>query len=283
MYAVYCYKNNAVIAQVLSDIMSILTGTTDKTTLSASCVQINTGITSVEPAGWEMHDASAGANLSIIKSLNQDGETYNYYGLKIASGTSLEQYGYEAWNAGTKVSTNQVTTGDLSSWSQSGGGFFYIYATRKNIVILPWTVTGFQYLLGGMEISRLAIPAGWPSFVLNNGLRLASSSVGYSRLPRVKSTVTTGSSTNVTILVHGIGAMDGLDNPQRYRDGEDNIYLAVYRPGAVVDGVGVLLGAAYDIYFTGATSGDSLDEIVYNDKSYVNFGSQYCDVLVPKE
>lgn len=60
MYAKYNYGALSTIANIHADICAILTGTTDKATLSANCDQVNTTISAAyNVAGWVTHDLTA--------------------------------------------------------------------------------------------------------------------------------------------------------------------------------------------------------------------------------
>ncbi len=89
MYAVYTHDSSTSQANLVNDIVLMLTGTTSTASLSADCVTGSSSITTTyDSAGWTLHDASAGANLQVIKCLQQDGVTYKYVGIN-ASSTSV--------------------------------------------------------------------------------------------------------------------------------------------------------------------------------------------------
>jgi len=57
MYARYNYSAAATLVNIINDMVAILTGTTDKATLSAGCDQTNTFILNTySNAGWTLHD-----------------------------------------------------------------------------------------------------------------------------------------------------------------------------------------------------------------------------------
>lgn len=58
MYAKYTYLTDANNANVFNDVKAILTGTTDKTTLSSACDKTNTTIVNTAPAGWVTESSS---------------------------------------------------------------------------------------------------------------------------------------------------------------------------------------------------------------------------------
>ncbi len=139
MYAVYKYLNGATAANVLADVVAILTGTTDVNTLSASCDKVNSSIFSTNAAGWEMHDASAGTNSVVLKAAVHDNASqYKYMWLTTNTAGYFGCALYETWNATSHTGTN-VCNNDTSStgWQRvnyafATGGFLYISATARH-------------------------------------------------------------------------------------------------------------------------------------------------------
>ncbi len=292
MYAVYNYKAGALQSEVLSDLVALLTGTTDKTTLSASCVQANTSILSTEAAGWTLHDGSAGTNKKVIKALNQDASTYGYVAIDINSAPYIQWSCCEGWNASTHVATN-ASSSDSFTWDSSGGGYFYIYATSKNSYILPWTVAGYQGAMGVMECSRDTIPAGYPCrFVARTGISVNNNSAYFPRLKRQTGSgdYTGGSATGclgglISYVYDSSSVYNALPfqySAQTYRDASENVNLAAYKLVVNAADGRVHLGTVYDLLVTGLNAGSNLDEITYSGQTYVIFKTGSAAVLVPK-
>ena len=82
MYARYQYNSGVqatVQANILADLLAILTGEVNVSNLSASCDKVNTTITVDNPAGWVLHDAAAGTNAKAIKApLADDQATFKH-------------------------------------------------------------------------------------------------------------------------------------------------------------------------------------------------------------
>ena len=311
MYAVYNYAAGATTANILADVIKLLTGETNKANLSAACVQANTSITSTVSAGWTVHDAAAGTDYQVIKSLCADGTTYKYYGLKVDSATALRPLTYESWNATTHAATNSTaatSTYTPITIAPTGGGYLYIYCTNRNIMIRSYCSGAFQGVQGGFfhEYSREMVPTGYPCWLLSNG-----NGNGLYASPRVKNVTTTGdylTGGSQFNLSHGIstacnsylGGSGGtyVNNNGYYRDGSENVSLVVFK--MEVFGIpiqnGTNLGTyrhgdVYDVVGMATVTGGTLDEIVINSKTYVLFGAfAYTDSspgyfwqLVPKE
>jgi len=149
MYASYFYSAGATAANVLADIGALLTGTTDKATLSASCNQSSTSIdASVYTAAWTLHDASAGTNAKCYKREYPDDATKFAY-LVVDTNTSgkVLMKVYETWNAGTHAGTNLCyysdQTGGCPQVSLAAGGQIDIYC--NNYCVLMVSLFGATY------------------------------------------------------------------------------------------------------------------------------------------
>ena len=299
MYAVYNYAAGATQANVLSDIVKLLTGETNKANLSAACVQANTSIISTVSAGWSVWDAAAGTNIQCLRALNQDGSTYKYYLLQFGSTTAFSAATAETWNAGTHTGTN-VTSYAANTWDSAGGGYFYIYASQKNIVILPWTSSGYKGIVGSIfEFTREATPATYPTVLLLANTNFCyPGAVNCAYSPRIKNPIGAGDYTST--IYASIGAMTPVSGVLQnsnssgsaaYRDSTEAVNISAYRFGASFvipwDGSfvrgGYLLGLSQDLYVTNNNLSTTLDEIVYNSKNYIIVPLTNCSILLPKE
>ena len=288
MYAIYNYQAGATQANVVADLIKLITGETNKANLSADCVQANTTITSTVAAGWSVYDASAGTNYQVVRVLNQDAATYKYFGLEFSSTTVFKTYICESWNSGTHAATNAQSyiTG---VWNSTGGGYFYLYVTAKNIVIFPWTSGGYQLLHGIFEFSRDTIPSGYPcAALITNATYLGSGNAQSISFPRVKKTDAVGDATTNNAIAYGSPIVPAFSNvlgvTQTYRDASENIYLATYKLGAILTATYVHMGTGYDVLLTGNVAGSALDQISYGGTNYVLFlktGSSNSTLLVP--
>lgn len=147
MFARYEYNAGATGVNIANDIIAIFTGETNKANLSAACNQSPTYINSTNAAGWTVYDATAGTNAQVIRAINIDASTYKYLYIDVNQTFSNSIYvsGYESWNSGSHVGTNQIyarsdvvkeacLTVDLTN-----GGVIFIGSTTKYIFI-----SGFQ-------------------------------------------------------------------------------------------------------------------------------------------
>ena len=145
MYAVYKYLNGATQANVLADLVAILTGTTDVQTLSSSCDKASSLITTaLTPAGWAVHDAAVPtANTMVLKAPIADNPSqFKYMWLSTNISGYFENRLYEGWNATAHSGTNMAyNDSSYNSYSQrvnfafASGGFLYISASNRHMLI----------------------------------------------------------------------------------------------------------------------------------------------------
>lgn len=159
MYAKYTYLANITQAQLLSDIVAILTGTTNVASLSAGCDQANTTIsTAYDPAGWTLHDSAAGTNAQVIKAPCVGAPTtYKYVEINTNTAGQLFTALWEGWNAGTHVGTNVTTnskgTGYGQRYATTTTGTLYISASSGRILVYGVSSAGNGHANGVNSIS----------------------------------------------------------------------------------------------------------------------------------
>ncbi len=292
MYAVYNYAAGSTQANVLSDLIKLITGETNKANLSANCVQANTSITSTVAAGWTVWDAAAGTNQQVVRALCQDGTTYKYYRLNFSSTTAFAGSIAEAWNDTAHTGTNVYAAGG-STWNATAGGYFYLYVTPRNILIVSYSSSTWQNTPGNChEVTRDTIPSSYPPFICPASSSAVLDVTAY--FTRSKSATGTGdvltTSTTSRLAWDGVVGTPGGYFDFTYRDASENVLAAVY-PLAVSGYVAAMSGAKkgrlYDILGVGQQSGfgTNLDEFSYGGKTYVLFrlaSTQY-GMAVPKE
>jgi len=299
MYAIYTYAASSTQANVLADIIKLLTGETNKANLSANCVQASTAIIATASAGWAVFDSAAGTNKQCIRALNQDGTTYKYATVVMTSTAAFQTAVQESWNAGTHAATNEVAASAMA-WNATNGGTLYIYATSKNFLILSYSSSAFQNFDGWcFEVSRDTIPSGYPCHAgagSSGAAYLFSAGAGaYScQIPRVKNFTAAGDVTASAQMLQGISGAAGvptsnglgrMSDAQIFRDASETLKLAVYKIG-IGGGAsqnGCQLGTVYDLYVTGYNSGiNTLDEITYASQTYVAIKLASAVLLFPK-
>ncbi len=158
MYAKYTYAAGSTAANVLADIVKIVTGETNKANLSANCDQANTDIlTTYNVAGWSVHDAAGGTNRQVLSAPNSDTGT-KYAVLDTNTSGFFIMHTAESWNAGTHVGTNvtNIGTGNQQRVNLTSGGVLYVYATARCIFL-----NSFQSGVWGMSTGN----GGWSGIV----------------------------------------------------------------------------------------------------------------------
>jgi hypothetical protein len=158
MFARYDYIASATLSQVIADIALLLTGTTNKASLSASCAQANTNIISSVAAGWSVYDAAAAANAQVFRALNGDGSTYKYMYVGLTT-TTYDVRCYESWNAATHVGTNLASSNSSSStsFSSASGGTIFLGASTQYAHLMGFVGTTFGAMKSIMERTRASV------------------------------------------------------------------------------------------------------------------------------
>lgn len=231
MYAVYTHDNSTSQANLVNDIVLLLTGTTNPASLSADCV---TGSTSVDTtyavAGWSLYDASAGSNLQVIRALQQDGSTYKYVGIEANSTSSFRITVYESWNSGTHTGTNGVTSNSVT-WSSSTQHSFYIYATQQAIVITAFSGSSYSSPAMALEVDNTlgTFIAGYPTTFTFSSANDLSQGTG----PRIKNPKASGDLTTTNTFFMTSPNADNSGSPCKgfiYRDASETIQMALLTP-----------------------------------------------------
>lgn len=175
MYATYYYSAAATQANILSDLVAILTGETDKNNLSASCNKTSTTITATVPAGWTLHDGSSGTNKKVIKALYQGSSTeYKYLEINVYSTTRFTVQMYETFNNSTHTGTNKTSNAD-ATYDQyldlTNGGKIYLFANARYCALVAETASWGDDSYGGIALATEFSPlcpwaAGYPAAAL---------------------------------------------------------------------------------------------------------------------
>lgn len=142
MYATYVYGAGATAANILADVIAILTGTTDVNSLSASCTKASSSIdVSSCVAGWEVYDASAGTNARCLRAAVADnGTQYKYMVVDTNTAGVIHTKIYEGWNSSTHVGTNLASTSDSASQRLlvASGGRLDISASARHAIFFSF-------------------------------------------------------------------------------------------------------------------------------------------------
>lgn len=260
MFARYDYIAGATLSQVMADIAALLTGTTLKASLSASCVQATTDIISTVAAGWTVYDAAAGTNAQVFRAVCADGVSYKYLWIQLTA-TTYEVRCYESWNATTHVGTNLTSSALGTSdtrFATASGGTLFIGASVKYVHVLGFVGTTFGLCKSVMERTRLSawdtVAAGVVPVVYSEGswaqgpLTTSSWSGGSTSgqalsAPRSKSTAFA----NVTGSSAGYAAVTIFGN---------NYHGSLQQIAKSPDVSGIPQYLAVDVYATAAFRGD---------------------------
>jgi hypothetical protein len=300
MYAKYAYLANVTQAQVLSDVVAILTGETNKANLSAGCDQANTEISAAyEVAGWTVHDAAASTNSQVLKAAC-DGDAAQFKYMRISTATSGNIWSglYEAWNATTHVGTNVAPNSDSTSYGQryatAAAGTLYISASANRALFYGVYSGGNGNLTYLSSSGVLEFDRGYTWCAVGQGFMPAcffggNNDLFFSRSKDVSGAVNvSGSSVLVTMGMRMTGNVNafstgnggamssGFAFPVSALAGHPSgVSNAV--PGFTVSGV----------FSNPAGYALNLDEVPYNSKTYVCFpvsstGVGHSKILVPK-
>ncbi|MFZ5531484.1 MAG: hypothetical protein ACOY4U_10620 [Pseudomonadota bacterium] len=189
MFARYNYKAGSTLANVIADIVAILTGTTNVNSLSADCDTANSLILNTYAnASWVVHDSAAGTNKQVLKGARfDDGTSYEYLMLDFNTSGYVIMLMYETWNATTHAGTNVSSAGSWSSTTihqrlnLTAGGSMIIYANAGKCCFMQSNIpagigaSNANEWTGVFQRSRLSpwdtAGAGYPLSVCTTGAK----------------------------------------------------------------------------------------------------------------
>ncbi len=135
MFAKYVYNWAQTPSGLIADVVSLLTGTTDKNLLSAGCNKGLTTITSTTPAGWSLHCAAVNGDSrdQVVKSQNLDG-SWKFLRVRYTGAPAGWFFAtYDTFNPVTFVGTGELTY--TSSVILGGIHYLNLYATPTAAVV----------------------------------------------------------------------------------------------------------------------------------------------------
>ena len=139
MYAKLQISGTATAAQVVTDIVAVLTGTTDVNELSAQIVKANSQIISTDPAGWTLVGDYLTTGKVLSAPVADNASQYKYVAI-FTSGNSVAYQLGEGYNAGGKTLTTATASPGLISIYNStaatfpiGSSTLYITASARHI------------------------------------------------------------------------------------------------------------------------------------------------------
>lgn len=309
MFTRYEYKAGSTAANVVADVVKLLTGTTDKTLLSADCVQaptiiINDGV--ARPAGWTEWDAAAGTNARGIRAPNFDGSTYKYVVVAHNNSTIMNFKLYESWNATAHTGTNLAYYSDLASANYGStvnlalGGALFISSSARSIVFFGFVNGLYDSPQIVAEHSRDEIwdtPANnYPPTVFITGSSLTAGSGYYPYKPRIRNYPGNDAiSSNASVMpISAYGGVTVTSQPisptTKVRDAANNPVHAFVPVSLMSNGTtGVYIsrepqthGKVFDIFLTTQSYGTTGDEVSFNGNVYFIAASGTVRIAVPK-
>lgn len=158
MYAKLQISGTATAAQVVTDIVAVLTGTTDVNALSAQIVKANSQIISTDPAGWTLVGDYLTTGKVLSAPVADNASQYKYVAI-FTSGTSVAYQLGEGYNAGGKTLTTATASHGLISNSASNAVTFphgnitfdlYITASARHIGFHTLTNSSGNYSPGDL-------------------------------------------------------------------------------------------------------------------------------------
>ncbi|MEO5350505.1 MAG: hypothetical protein H7836_12780 [Magnetococcus sp. YQC-3] len=200
MFFKYSYLPDTVAnikANVLADLVLIMTGTTNVNSLSGLCDKANSLIVSDVPAGWTLHDNAAGTNAKCLKAPMVDDPTaFKHVVLDTNTDAYCNLLLYASWDATTHTgkfltnNSNSSATGQyVQNVAASAGGIMYGWVTARYMILFSrvnslWgdqnyyspTMVAERSRMWPLDTPALGIPpvihVGWGYFLSNGSYKL---------------------------------------------------------------------------------------------------------------
>lgn len=195
MFTTYTYQAGSTKANVLADIVLLLTGTTDKALLSGDCVQGSTEILSTVAAGWSVYDSIAGTNAQCLRAANLAAAPYKYIVVDTNTANVVFLKVYRSWDSGAHTGTNLAWKSDDAAIAGTrldltNGGILYVGASARYVVIFSlvsgqWGVNTAGVYCPVMCVERTCagawdtVGADYPPYVFGALYAMASSYTGW--------------------------------------------------------------------------------------------------------
>jgi len=280
MYTSYVYNTGITAANLLNDVVALLTGETDKNNLSASCNKTLTDINvSARVAGWTIHDASAGTNAKCLKAPIRDNPSqFKYVVIDTNSAGYLMTKLYETWNdvthTGTNIATDSNSTSYSQPWSAAYPGRIEISASIRHMFFYGisngyWGCVGATCPNGIFERTRLS-----PWDTVENGYLPAlyyaqGNSASECRILGINGDVTS-SSASVTLSNPFSTGIPELRTCTANKFITEHVMAPFYCSNKTIGHYGGDISMLCDIYLVTNNAGThKLDIIVYNGNEYI--------------
>ncbi len=296
MYVKYTYLASSTSANLTTDVIKIICGAQDTSTLSSACDTANTvWLANSVASNWEIYDTVSTISYC-LRSLNEDGITYKYVHIYNSSNYLYFDV-YESWNTTTHVGTNRAASkGSLNSGTVTAtvtnSQSIYILTTNRYALAFQAWQAGNAIRAGVFEL-QAGSPALLPSYPKSillfgatsySSLYIATSAtyltsyVGGLASPRVKNPIAAGDlvGTAISNPIHGNLPMviGSGGSSTKVIDGVGTIYYfaySLYLYYTVNNNASQLLGKVTgDIKFTGSLPSYSIgDELIVNGVNHV--------------
>ncbi len=291
MYASYYYSAGSTAANILADVVAILTGETNKANLSANCDQTNTSISAaVTVAGWSVYDASAGTNAQCLRAAVADNASqYKYMVIDTNSAGYIMTKIYEDWNStahtGTNLAYGSNTNGSVPRVNVSLGGRIEIYANVRCCLMYSyqnnlWGNASYSHWSGVVERTRLSpwdtVANGYPPFMFINNLGSGAYEPRYVNITGADVTTSTASIWLGTSISHPANSfMPPHPNTTVVIDADKNLGHAMYplMSSNMTNGHwGGKISSLIDVYLTTHGYGATYDTLLCGTDEYIIWG-----------
>ena len=293
MYTYYKYTTSHTKATMLSDIVALLTGTTDKNLLSARCNKTSTVISAgYDPAGWALWDNAAGTNKKVLRApCDGDPNQYKYLSIDTETYTNRVSFAmHEDWDPATHTGVNSIGEEQpvVIDYSTTQVGELFISCTNRRVIFNSKINGVANYACSLLEHNRELTPnyigSGLvPMAFLSWSENLGNIVIVFTRFKQMNGIIYAAQGlpyTSVSIIGASIGS--GLGGPV-LEDGLRPIILSdfyftngvLYIPSFGVSGAKALIHTpSYALY----------DEFSYDGKTYVimNLCTNHVNTAVPK-
>ncbi len=161
-------------------------------------------------------------------------------------------------------------------WSSTAGGYLYIYATSKNLIIMPFHSATYYASLSCLEFSRDNLLAGYPCWGVTISPTGGDGGTSYPFIvPRIKNNTAAGNLNVQSCSTSPLGGAAGSSfsaslTSSLMRSETEVISLVGYKVGVMLSNR-VYAGLFYDVVAVGQSTGVALDEVTYNGTTHVLF------------
>ncbi|MBF0109281.1 MAG: hypothetical protein HQL76_08905 [Magnetococcales bacterium] len=239
MWCRYVYKAAATKANILSDVVKLLTGETSLANLSSDCDTAASQLVTTVAAGWSLHDNAAGTNAKCLKApFADDAATCKY--LVLDTNTTGYIFGkvYETWNATAHTGTNLAYYSDNTTYCQrisTSSAKIYLSSSARHALLFSNMAGTLGSSTGNspsglLERSRTmawdTVAAGYPpcSFV-NFSLANGSGDLYPPRIKRRSTTDGTGASAISTLASTCVSYVGAFSETGLITDGQGGEYI----------------------------------------------------------